>query len=67
MRTTVAAAFRRALLGSAALFLMSIAASRAMAQELRDQWHQAPRDTVTQDVYDGWKQFNLRKQRCCPK
>jgi mono/diheme cytochrome c family protein len=64
MRTTVAAAFRRALLGTAAVLVMSIAASRAMAQELRDQYHQAPRDTVTQDVYDGWKQFNLNCARC---
>jgi mono/diheme cytochrome c family protein len=64
MRTTVAAAARRALLGAAVLFVMSIGASRAMAQELRDQYHQAPRDTVTQDVYDGWKQFNLNCARC---
>jgi mono/diheme cytochrome c family protein len=64
MRKTVATAFRRALLGAAALFMMSIGASRAMAQELRDQWHQAPHDTVTQDVYDGWKQFNLNCARC---
>ena len=64
MRTTVASAFRRVLLGIAALFMMSIAAHRATAQELRDQWHQAPHDTVTQDVYDGWKQFNLNCARC---
>jgi mono/diheme cytochrome c family protein len=34
------------------------------AQELRDQYHQAPRDTVSQDVYDGWKQYNLNCARC---
>ena len=31
---------------------------------LRDAYHQAPRDTVSQDVYDGWKQFNLNCARC---
>lgn len=31
---------------------------------LRDQFHQAPRDTVTQVVYDGWKQYNLNCARC---
>jgi mono/diheme cytochrome c family protein len=38
--------------------------SVAQAQELRDQYHQAPRDTVSQEVYDGWKQFNLNCARC---
>ena len=31
---------------------------------LRDAYHQAPRDTVTAEVYDGWKQFNLNCARC---
>jgi mono/diheme cytochrome c family protein len=31
---------------------------------LRDQYHQAPRDTVSAEVYDGWKQFNLNCARC---
>ncbi len=31
---------------------------------LRDAYHQAPLDTVTQQVYDGWKQFNLNCARC---
>jgi hypothetical protein len=31
---------------------------------LRDQYHQAPRDTVNQATYDGWKQFNLNCARC---
>ena len=34
------------------------------AQELRDEYHRAPRDTVSQEVYDGWKQFNLNCGRC---
>jgi hypothetical protein len=31
---------------------------------LRDPYHQAPRDTVNQAVYDGWKQYNLNCARC---
>jgi hypothetical protein len=31
---------------------------------LRDQYHQAPKDTVDQATYDGWKQFNLNCARC---
>jgi len=31
---------------------------------LRDAYHQAPLDTVSQDVYQGWKQFNLNCARC---
>jgi len=43
--------------------------SKANAQaesggELRDAYHQAPRDTVDQATYDGWKQFNLNCARC---
>jgi len=38
--------------------------ARGEAQELRDQYHQAPRDTVDQTTYDGWKQFNLNCARC---
>ena len=32
--------------------------------ELRDAYHQAPEDTVSEAVYDGWKQFNLNCARC---
>jgi hypothetical protein len=31
---------------------------------LRDPYHRAPLDTVSQDVYNGWKQFNLNCARC---
>jgi len=31
---------------------------------LIDAYHQPPRDTVSQAVYDGWKQFNLNCARC---
>ena len=31
---------------------------------LRDEYHRAPLDTVSQQVYDGWKQYNLNCARC---
>lgn len=31
---------------------------------LRDAYHQAPKDTVSQEVYNGWKQYNLNCARC---
>jgi mono/diheme cytochrome c family protein len=31
---------------------------------LIDAYHQPPRDTVSQAVYEGWKQFNLNCARC---
>jgi mono/diheme cytochrome c family protein len=41
------------------------AAAPAQAEApLRDAYHQAPRDTVSEAVYDGWKQFNLNCARC---
>ena len=33
-------------------------------QPLRDAYHLAPKDTVDQATYDGWKQFNLNCARC---
>jgi mono/diheme cytochrome c family protein len=64
MRTPLTAALRAIALGGAALLAASTVTSQAAAQELRDAYHQAPRDTVSQDVYDGWKQFNLNCARC---
>jgi mono/diheme cytochrome c family protein len=61
---TFAAILRRAILGAAMVVAMSLVAGRAAAQELRDQYHQAPHDTVSQETYDGWKQFNLNCARC---
>ena len=51
---------------SAALLLVAatLVGRQAEAQGLRDQYHQAPRDTVSQEVYDGWKQYNLNCARC---
>ena len=42
----------------------STAAQTNAAAPLRDAYHQAPLDTVPQQVYDGWKQFNLNCARC---
>src|SRR5215210_4488300 len=63
MRTTVTSTLRRVLTGSAIL-LAGAMVTRVDAQQLRDPYHRAPRDTVSQAVYDGWKQFNLNCARC---
>jgi mono/diheme cytochrome c family protein len=42
----------------------SLAAAENAGTSLRDAYHQAPRDTVSQAVYNGWKQFNLNCARC---
>ncbi len=38
--------------------------SQTASAQLRDQYHQAPKDTVEQATYDGWKQYNLNCARC---
>lgn len=52
---------RATFLAAASLLL---AASTATAQDLRDQYHPAPRDTVDNDTYQGWKQFEQNCSRC---
>ena len=47
---------------TAAVLLVTRAPS-ASAQG-KDQWHSAPKDTVAQDVYNGWKQYELNCARC---
>ena len=64
MRTPNSTPTRRIFLGATLILGLSASASTLRAQELRDQYHQAPRDTVSQEVYDGWKQFNLNCARC---
>ena len=64
MRMPFLAIFRRAALGTGLVVGVLTVARRAEAQELRDAYHQAPHDTVSQEVYDGWKQFNLNCARC---
>ena len=39
-------------------------ASAQGSAPLRDEYHRAPLDTVSQQVYDGWKQYNLNCARC---
>jgi mono/diheme cytochrome c family protein len=43
--------------------LLLSAAGSASAQ-LVDQYHQAPRDTIDNNSYQGWKQFELNCSRC---
>ena len=64
MRTPLTAVLRRIVPGALVILAASVATTRAAAQELRDAYHQAPRDTVDQATYDGWKQFNLNCARC---
>jgi mono/diheme cytochrome c family protein len=64
MRTPFSASLRRLIAGAGVFLATAALASPAGAQELRDQWHQAPKDTVSQEVYDGWKQYNLNCARC---
>jgi mono/diheme cytochrome c family protein len=64
MPTPSIAALRRSVLAVGVLLAASTITTRAVAQELRDAYHTAPRDTVSQEVYDGWKQFNLNCARC---
>jgi mono/diheme cytochrome c family protein len=64
MRIPFPATLRRLVAGAGVLAAAVAVTSRAEAQELRDQYHAAPRDTVSQEVYDGWKQFNLNCARC---
>ena len=58
------AILRRIAFTAGVLLAASAVTTRAVAQELRDAYHQAPKDTVSQAVYDGWKQFNLNCARC---
>jgi mono/diheme cytochrome c family protein len=39
-------------------------ATQTAEAPLRDAYHQPPRDTVSQEVYNGWKQYNLNCARC---
>ncbi len=64
MRILLSATLRRLAAAAGVLVAAAGVSTPAGAQELRDQYHQAPRDTVSQAVYDGWKQFNLNCARC---
>jgi mono/diheme cytochrome c family protein len=64
MRMPLSTKLRRLVMGSGIILAACVLTRAAQAQELRDQYHQAPRDTVSQEVYDGWKQYNLNCARC---
>ena len=64
MRTPISTLTCRMFPGATLILCLGASAASVQAQELRDQYHQAPRDTVSQEVYDGWKQFNLNCARC---
>ena len=64
MRTPLSASLRRLAAGAGVLLAALALGAPAEAHELRDQWHQAPKDTVDQATYDGWKQYNLNCARC---
>lgn len=64
MRMPITAGLRHLFLAFSVALAAGVVTQRADAQELRDQYHVAPRDTVSQEVYDGWKQYNLNCARC---
>ena len=65
MRASLSLTLTRLGLATVAVVALATFSSRpAAAQELHDEYHPAPRDTVSQDVYQGWKQFELNCSRC---
>ncbi len=64
MRAPISVIARRMSFHFTLVFGLGIVAADLQAQELRDEYHRAPHDTVTQEVYDGWKQYNLNCARC---
>jgi mono/diheme cytochrome c family protein len=61
-KSPIRAVANAALAAVAALALTTAAASSAEAQT--DAYHSAPRDTVSQQQYNGWKQYELNCARC---
>jgi mono/diheme cytochrome c family protein len=62
--TSTAASSPQADTTAAAPSAAAPARTTEISAPLRDQYHSAPLDTVSQEVYDGWKQFNLNCARC---
>ena len=48
--------------GIAAVVLVT--GARSASAQARDPYHVVPKDTVAQDVYNGWKQYELNCARC---
>jgi mono/diheme cytochrome c family protein len=44
--------------------VLLIAGAPPVSAQATDQWHSAPKDTIAQDVYQGWKQYELNCARC---
>jgi mono/diheme cytochrome c family protein len=62
MRTSVLCTIGRALVVSSLALILAV--TTAAAQQMNDQWHPAPRDTIDNDTYQGWKQYELNCSRC---
>jgi mono/diheme cytochrome c family protein len=62
MRTSVLRTIGRALVASS--LALTLAVATAVAQQIHDEWHPQPRDTIDGDTYQGWKQFELNCSRC---
>lgn len=41
-----------------------VAGAGSVSAQVRDEYHPAPRDTVDNDTYQGWKQYELNCSRC---
>jgi mono/diheme cytochrome c family protein len=62
MRTSVLRTIGRALVVSS--LALTLAVATAAAQQVNDAYHPQPRDTIDNDTYQGWKQFELNCSRC---
>jgi mono/diheme cytochrome c family protein len=62
MTTSVLRATGRGLVAASVALLLSVCG--LAAQEVHDEYHPAPRDTLNNDTYQGWKQFELNCSRC---
>lgn len=40
------------------------AGAGSVSAQVRDEYHPAPRDTVDNETYQGWKQYELNCSRC---
>ncbi|MEO7995723.1 MAG: c-type cytochrome, partial [bacterium] len=63
MSTSVLRTMGRALVCSGLALTLAVATAVAQ-QEMHDEWHPQPRDTIDADTYQGWKQFELNCSRC---
>jgi mono/diheme cytochrome c family protein len=61
---TLLRAFARLAMTAAVVAAATAVPAAASAQELHDAYHPAPRDTLSADAYQGWKQFELNCSRC---